>query len=192
MESLLSTILEFSPPTHFAYLGAHPILCAYFQTQDPLHISNHLKQLSNKECNQLLDALKALPKHPKYPHSNTVWQFNDLDAELGMFVSFLQIPTSPTDVSNKFLALDAILSLLELHRVTYPFIDISFTENALDFFCETEQSEVLAELPMRPNPSSPQTHQFPIRPKPNGLATLMIPSIALGSLFFAHSLTKDI
>ncbi len=184
MDKYLTLILESSPPSQFAYLGAHPILCAFFGTQNPLDVSQKLKIMSTTECSNLMRCMNELTKNPKYPHASTVWQFNNVDEELGMFFSYLQPAHSPSSLSNKILALNTIQSLIETHCITYPFIDISYIENALDFMCESEQSTILED-------TTPQQNPLPSRPKPQGVSSILIPSIALGSLFLAKSLAKD-
>lgn len=183
MDHFLNIILNSPPPPHFAYLGAHPILCAFFGTQNPFDVSQRISILSTKECLELVKCIQQLTKNPKYPHANTVWQFNSMDEELGMFFSYLQ-PTS--ELSNKILARNTILSLIDLHCVTYPFLDISFVENELDFMCDSDQSSIQETQQM------PLQNPLPTRPKPHGVSTLLIPSIALGSLFLAKTLTKEI
>lgn len=183
MQDLISNIKKMSPPTSFYYLGAHPILCAYFNTQDPFEVIHLIKSISNKSILELTSILLSIVKDPNYPHENTIWQFNDVAQELGMFLTYFQVPKKASEVTSKVLALESLISTIEIHCLTYPFIDLSYVENELDFLCDSEQSDIIQKYET-PNPKEQ------VRPKPQLISTLIVPTLALGSLFIANNMSR--
>ena len=185
-KQIVSTLRAAAPPANTAYLGLHPLLCTLLGTTSARAAATALVSAPLHVGTALCDTIEACIKLPEYPHDKTVWQFNDPNVELFVLRQAFDGRTSQTE---RVSALNDVIASIETHTQLYPYLEISFVENALEFHCEDWQAPSLdahgesdddehIEVPERANPAAPPS-------------AFWIPTLAAGSLLIASIVAKD-
>ena len=108
----LNLVRHITVPEHHALMGIHPILSVVCGTDDGFSVIEMLRSLSSQGKKDLSTVVEYCVHSSIYPHSRTVWPFNEPQSELLLLRNYLSHDTKDLE--------DAIT----VHSETYPFIAI--------------------------------------------------------------------
>jgi hypothetical protein len=176
-------------PPNKALLGIHPALCQLLGVYTARGVADILVRMPVDVGAHICDTVSASVAIKGYPHASTVWQFNDPSVEL--FV-LRQAFSGAASEETRLSALNDILMHIDMHALTYPYIDLDFVENALEFTCEEGQSPsrdiyMVSELDTESEGAHAAARSNPSAPP----SAFWIPTLAAGSLLIASIVAKD-
>jgi len=137
----------------------------YFETNDISKIIKELLSLNKEEKDFLLKFCELCLKSKSYPHGSTVYINNDPAMELDL----LKQSIDKSNV-NHTESLTFFLNYLDLHKLTYPYVEIVPYTN--------QEGEYLGEDPVE-NPKKPERQHLNFS-KPSNL---FLPVAYLGSVY---------
>jgi len=160
------------------FLGLLGLLSAHTSITSPSAFAKYLKLLSSQEIQLLLESASLLVSTHSHK-KDVVWMFNNPKYELELLVAAL-LPINKRDVDvskatfEKFEAFNQILEFLEIHKDTFPFIDI-----------QTEIYENPYPTKALEDPSTNVTQAVPSSVDEEGrmstVSALIIPSVVIGA-----------
>ena len=172
-KQILNLVRHIQLPKNSSFLGVHPILSMWFQTDDANIIRSRLKATtSTPQADELVHTVKYCVHSSIYPHKSTVWLFNDCSNDVHVLQSYLKRETTDFD------------DMLTLHSGTYPFIETesNYTDPPIEK-SGIPQPKVLP--PVRKNPETPNVGTHRTTP------SFIVPTVTIGSLYLLSQLAKE-
>lgn len=177
---IASMISRIQVPKGHALVGVMPILVIIFGSDDVSTVSAGLDSLSSMDAGRLIERVKEVVMDVNYPLSESVWQFNDPQADIDVLATMLGVDT--VDMDDRYNAKADVDRTFEMLRDTFPFLPI-FSE-------ELEREDILPFRSDYVERASIQKDITSASPE-IGAHAVIIPSIALGSLVLLTSKLKS-
>jgi len=167
-------------PKFHSLLGVHPILSVVCGTDDGSSVVEVLRGFRGdaKRKEKLLAVVQYCVHSSIYPHAKTVWAFNEPQSEILALKSYLDAQSS--DVED----------IVRLHESTYPFIEVGehYTDPPI-YGSEraNPKPDKVVYTSQRVEEVPSEEDEFTRRTTP----TLIVPTLALGSLYILSKLAKE-
>jgi hypothetical protein len=175
---ILNMIRHISVPKNHTFLGIHPILSMYVQSDDVEYITQQLSSQKGILPN-ILEAVKFCVASSIYPHKDSVWVFNDPKNDILIFEEFIKGQSSD------------FIDNMKIHSDTYPFLvsEISYTDEPIFRGSSSlENRDYTSTVKARSNPhSKPMNKESSHRNDPS----FLVPTLTLGSLYFLSKLASE-
>lgn len=173
---LLELVNDIQLSKNNALLGIHPLLAVYFGSDDTSTILESLKTISADDAKKLGSLLYECVSDPAYRHKDTCWTFNDPHVDVSFVKTVISQPKDRNEALQKINAVQDLVSFLELHKNTYPFIETFYEPLLEDDVLKVKNLDgIKVEYEVIPN-------IYRENPK-LGISTIIVPTVALGSLY---------
>lgn len=178
---VLNLVRSITVPKRHSLLGVHPILSVVCGTDDGHSVTGTLRCIrdNTESRNNLLTVVRYCVHSSIYPHKETVWAFNEPQSEILALESYLNKQS------------DDIEDVVGLHSYTYPFIEVEehYTDLPLRKTERTNPNPVasISHINQDTKEVSLEDDSFEHRTTP----TLLVPTLALGSLYVLSKLADD-
>lgn len=160
-------------------LGVQPIVSMFFSTDDAIKIQSCLFALNDESIKILIESIKNTLINPSYPYEDSVWQYNDPLFEIELFEKAL--------IDREESAIKDVLSIYSTFESSFPFIEVS-VEPLLEDSVVPFKGEPLTVSQDSPQEAIENPSQISLLESKQNSTTILLPTIALGSLYWMNRL----
>ncbi len=176
--ALAATVSKIKVPENHLLLGIQPILAMHFQTDDAQVIIKGIRKLTKLQAKNLVRDVTSTIQSSLYPHTQSVWMFNDPNVEIEMLTQAI--------VNENESATQELQSTIEMHHDTYPFVEV-LCEPLIDEEDIISQISIENPIDVEEDKSSGEVEDKGV----NALGAFFIPTATLGSLYILSKIAKE-